>query len=291
MIGSYTFSLALGSLIKEKWINLLSALTIATGLILMALSILTAYNIDLVARKLPDRFTLTVFLKDDIGEDKISGIISSVKGNASVKGVKYISKDSALKELRTLVKDADYVLEGLGENPLPASLEVSLKKEFVSESSVRALSGVFGDMEGVDEVYYGEKFLSSIELIRQGAGGISLAMIAALSTGIIFVCYSTVKILFYRRKEEIETLQLLGATKGFIRAPFIIEGCLIGLTGGLIAASGVFALRHFIGTELALRIPILMSIVFPNEIIFYTPIAGLFIGMIGSLVAIGRIRF
>ena len=62
-----------------------------------------------------------------------------------------------------------------------------------------------------------------------------LVLVTILSTGIIFVCYSTVKILFYRRTEEIETFKLLGATKGFIRTPFFIEGAVIGACGGLLS--------------------------------------------------------
>lgn len=291
MPTSYTFWLALSSLYKEKWINLLSVLTIATGLILMTLVFTAFYNIKLATQRLPDRFTITVFLDENIGDEKIKGIIEKIKGKDSVKGLKYISKDDALRELKTLTKDSAYILDGIGENPLPPSVEITLKRESVSETSVKTLSSELMKIEGVSEVYYGEKFLSSIQTIKAGAEKISLLIIIALSVGIIFVCYSTVKILFYRKKDEIETLQLLGATKGFIRAPFIIEGGIIGIMAGLISLGGILMLRYFVSFKLGYSLPVLKSVALPVEMIFYVPLSGLLIGLVGAIIALGRIRF
>ncbi|MBI4823025.1 MAG: ABC transporter permease [Nitrospirae bacterium] len=289
--SAYTFRFALSSLYKEKWINLLSALTIATGLILMTMVFSILYNINLATQRLPDRFSITVFLDEGIDEEKTKGIIQTIKGNNSVKDLKYISKDDALKELKTLTKDSAYILDGVEENPLPPSVVITLKRELVSEASVKNLSSELMKVQGIAEVYYGEKFLSSIQAIKGGAEKISLLILIALSAGVIFVCYSTVKILFYRKKEEIETLQLLGATKGFIRAPFIIEGGAIGAVAGLTALAGILMLKYFITLKLSESFPALQSMSVPVETVFYVPLTGLLIGLVGAVIALGRIRF
>ncbi|MDP2168078.1 MAG: permease-like cell division protein FtsX [Thermodesulfovibrionales bacterium] len=291
MSAPYTFKLAMDSLWKEKWINLLSALTIATGLLLMAVALSVLYNIQIATRKLPERFVITVFLKEGLTEEKIRDAVSGIKANPKVKSAKYISKDAAMKELKALMKDSDYILEGLDENPLPASVEVGINKEAVSEPSVRAFSDELRAIEGIEDVSYGEKLLSSIQAIKSGAEGIGALVIIILSAGITFVCYSTVKILFYRKKDEIETLQLLGATKGFIRAPFVLEGGLIGLAGGLAALSGIAGLKYLISIKLASLVPVLQSFAYPSAVAVYLPVAGLFVGLLGALIAIGRLRF
>lgn len=290
MLNEYTFGVAINSILKEKWINLLSALTIATGLLIASLAVFVVYNIEVATKRLPERFSISVFIKDDVGDEKIKEIIQAVKSNVAVKDVRYISKDNALKELKSLVKDTDYILDGLGENPLPASLEIGLKKEFVAESSVKTLSNELRRLEGIDEVKYGEKFLSSIQTVKAGVEGIGAAVISALSIGVLFVCYSTIKVLFYRRKDEIETMQLLGATKGFIRTPFIIEGGIIGLSGGAIALIVLIVLSKIISRKLSLSLPLLSALSIPNTI-YLLPIIGLTVGLIGALIALGRIKF
>ena len=110
---------------------------------------------------------------------------------------------------------------------------------------------------------------------------------------IIFITYNTIKIFFYRRNDEIETLKLLGATRGFIRQPFLIEGLLIGLAGGITASLALFGLHSFIlirGTEFMPAIRA-MIISFPLEVYMSVPLAGAVMSFTGSLIAVGKIKF
>ncbi|HYA32332.1 MAG TPA: ABC transporter permease, partial [Thermodesulfovibrionales bacterium] len=220
----YSVKIALQSLWHEKWINLLSMLTIAMGLLVIALMALSLYNLNLFTKKLPERFFLIAYLKDGLDEKGTQSLLNSIKAQGPTEKVKYISKAEALKELKTSLRDAEYILEGLDENPLPASVEIRLKKDAVGPQTVKSFADSLKKMEGIDDVQYGEKFLLSLHSMKTGMETISLVLTAVMISGIIFICYSTVKILFYRRKEEIETLKLLGATRGFIRTPFVIEG-------------------------------------------------------------------
>ncbi len=161
----------------------------------------------------------------------------------------------------------------------------------MSEASVKAMAAALKGMEGVEGVQYGEKFLSAIQTVKAGAEGIGMLIMGALAAGVVFVCYSTVKILFYRKKDEIETLQLLGATKGFIRAPFVIEGSVIGLSSGILASAGFLALVWLARTRLDMTVPVLRTMAMPVELLIYLPPAGLLIGLLGSLIAIGRVKF
>jgi cell division transport system permease protein len=287
----YAFKIAARSIVHEKWINLLSILTIAAGLLFTAITILLVYNVDVATKRLPEKFSMMLYLNDNLSQEELKNIMNTTREDSAVETVKYISKDEALKELENSLKDIQYVLDGLGENPLADSIEVKLKNEAVQPETVKKLAEKLRGLEGVGGIEYGEKFLSSIYSIKVGMRTIGIIFVMIMSAGMIFICYSTVKILFYRKNQEIETYKLLGAKKGFIRAPFIIEGAVIGFSAGLLSFIGILSLYYTIILRLSLTIPIFKAIVFPIDIAIFLPLIGLIIGVVGAAIAIGRIRY
>ncbi len=290
-MAPYSVRLALQSLVREKWINLLSVFTIASGLLVISIAFFAAYNIDAATRKLPEKFAMILYLDDALTRDKVDGILGTLKKKPAVAQTRYIPKDEAMKELRSLLKNANYVFEGLDENPLPDAIEVRLRQEAVTPDQVRKLTGEIAEIKGVREIDYGDKFLAALHSLKSGVRTVGSTIIVVIAIGIIFVCYSTVKILFYRRTEEIETFKLLGATKMFIRAPFIIEGGIIGICGGLACLSGILALNYVVIARLSTTVPLLSTLLFPLNLFLLLPLVGLFLGVTGALIAIGRLRY
>lgn len=287
----YTVRAAFQSLYHERWINLLSMLSMATGLLIIAIAVISLYNINLFSRKLPERFSMVAYLRDELSEVERDQIISTIKKADLVERIKYISKEDALKELRSSLKEADYILEGLNQNPLPASIEIRLRKEAVSPDSVSRFVLSLKKMKGIEDVQYGEKFLISLHSIKRGLEVLGLIITSVMIIGTIFISYSTVKILFYRKKEEIETLKLLGSTTGFIRTPFLIEGGIIGFASGLIGMLFLLLFYYAVFVRLGATIPLVKSAVFYPSMSLPLPAAGLVLGIIGALIAIGRIRY
>jgi cell division transport system permease protein len=288
---SYSLTVTMKSLFREKWINLLSVLTIASGLLIISVAFFTVYNIDASARKLPEKFSMNLYLDDNLPREQIDGVIAALRKNSAVSSVKFISKDDAMKEMKSVLKNSNYVLEGLDENPLPDSIEVKLKREAAGPDTAKKLAADALTINGVKEVDYGEQFLSSIHSLTTALKTGGLIFIIILSTGIVFVCYSTIKILFYRRNEEIETFKLLGATKGFIRAPFLIEGAVIGTAGGLLSLVGIFAFYYMVILRLSSAIPVLTAVLFPSGTFMALPLAGMFLGLTGATIALGRLKY
>lgn len=287
----YSLRVALRSLWHERWINILSVLTIAMGLLMITLIFSSIYNVSLFTKKLPEQFFIVAYLKDNLNENEGQGIAASLGERRAVERIRYISKGEALQELRTSLKDADYILEGLEENPLPASLEIRLRKDAVGPESVKEFVDSLKKVNGISDVQYGEKFLTSIHSIKVGLETIGLILTVVMISGIIFICYSTVKILFYRKIDEIETLKLLGATRAFIRMPFVIEGGIIGILGGGISMITSLSFYYSVFYKLSITVPLMRAVVFPPEIFLSLPVIGLFLGVTGSLIALGRIRF
>ncbi len=291
MPTSYAFKLAMQSLRKDKWINLLSMLTIFAGLFIISISFFVFYNIEIATRNLPEKFSLVAYLDTNLDQEKIDQVISAVKSKRTVSSVKFISKEEAFREMKGMLKNSQYVLEGLEDNPLPDSLEVKLRRDAMGAESVRQLAEETKKINGVSEVDYGEKFLVILQNIKAGVKITGLTLAIILCTGIVFVCYSTVKILFYRRTDEIETFKLLGATKGFIRAPFIIEGAAIGITAGLTSLAAVFFLHHFLFLKLIISVPLFKTVLFPSNVFISLPLIGMFLGIFGAAIALGRLKY
>lgn len=287
----YAVRLAFQSMFREKWINFLSMLTIAAGLLVMSLAFFTIYNIDIATKKLPDKFSLLIYLDNDLPREKVDQMANAFMKNPVVSSVRFISKEDALKELKGILKNSSYVFEGLEENPLPDTLELKLKKEAMGPDSVKKLAEEASKIKGINEVNYGEKFLSTIYYIKTGVKILGMILSVIFSTGIIFVCYSTVKILFYRRNEEIETFKLLGATRGFIRTPFLIEGAFIGTVGGLISLVFMLAFYYIVLLRLSVSIPVFKAILFPHNVFLSLPAIGFFLGIAGAAIAIGRLKY
>lgn len=291
MLTPYTVKLALQSLFRDKWINLLSVLTIAVGLFIMSLSLLFVYNLDRATKRLPEKFSLVIYLEEDLPQDRIQQVIDTLGKNSTVETIHYISKEKALEELRGTLQNSQYILDGLEGNPLPDTLELKLKQGVIGPEVVRTVADQAMKIEGVSEIDYGEQFLSTVYSLKKGLKTLGVFFIAVLSTGIIFVCYSTVKILFYRKNEEIETYKLLGATKGFISIPFLIEGAIIGTLGGMVSLIGVFVFHNIVLLRLIIAIPLFKSVFFPSTVFLVLPAIGLFLGITGAFIALGRIKY
>lgn len=291
MYLGYGIKTAIKGMAQEKWINLLCVLTVASSLLIIILTWLLLYNIESVANKLHARFGMVIFLDDKLQPAEIQTIIDKVKQRGEIEELRYISKDDALKELKERLKEESYVFEGLDVNPLSPAIEIRLKKTYINPEQVIGIAKQLKAIEGVDEVYSAEKIAEAINAFYMSLSNLSIIILSTLAVGIIFVVYSTVKILFYRRIEEIETIKLLGATRAFIRMPFLVEGCIIGFLGGLISI-GLSLLLYFAVTyRLSSVFPLLQTILYPVEMIPIFPFVGAVLGLLGAFIAVGRLRF
>ncbi len=286
----YLLKLAIKSILREKWINILTAITIGFALLILSITVFILYNIELVSEKLPEKFTIMVYLQDGLSKDEIDDSKELMEREKLVKSVVYISKEEAFKELKESLKGSEYILEGLDENPLSPSFEVRIKKELFSMEEVESLIKKLENEPQVDAIDYGRGFLDFVQSFKKAMRVVGIFFATLIFFAIIFVIYSTVKILFYRRNDEIETYKLLGATAGFIRAPFLIEGGVIGLLGGIFGIIESYAF-YYVLFNLGRDIPLLGYMSFPVHIFGVLPVVGLMLGLFGTVFALGRVKF
>jgi len=291
----FLFSLqsAIKNLWLEKWINILTMLTIAVGLLILGSFVLVTLNMDSMLKRWSDGFGLVIYLEENLSTEEEDLLKEYFQKDPDVIEAKYVSKDSALGEFRKTLGTMTSILDGFEKNPLPSSFELKLEREALDPVIIKKKALQIIQLNGVEDVQYGEKWLSSLNTMTKG-----MKIIVVLLGGIIFIAiafstYSTIKILFYRRIDEIGTLKLLGATRGFIRLPFLFEGLFIGTSGGLAGFLGLLAIYYFTTSRIIEFMPAIkgMMIFFPPETYIAAPLAGAVMSLIGSIFAIGKIRY
>jgi cell division transport system permease protein len=289
----YSCQIAFKNLVGEKWINFLTILSISVGLLLLTSYLTITLNIDTVIKRWGTGFGMVVYLDDGSSTETKETIKELLKQDSDILELKYVSSDEALNELREVLGRRSSILESMEANPLPSSFELKLKRDALNPIYIEQKAARIKEMTGVEDVQYGEKWLSSLNTISVVMRVIALLLGIAIFTAIAFITYSTIKVLFYRRKDEIETLKLLGATRSFIKMPFLIEGLVIGGVSGVISAVSLFVLYRFTVMKLVEFLPSISGLLvsLPAEAYIAIPFAGALMSLTGSFFATGRIRY
>lgn len=181
-----------------------------------------------------DNLEMTVYLKDKTSNNAISNFVRDLQANRDVANVTVVSKDEALKRFISRMGSLapDFVRSPEFDNPLPPSVEVKLKEQGGPKAKVEILKGLaqsVGQNKIVDDVSYGQGwienwagFLTSVQLLSGGAVALTIFL------GLL-VIGNSIRVSLAHRREEIEIMELVGATSRWIRTPFIIEGAMLGL--------------------------------------------------------------
>jgi cell division transport system permease protein len=201
-----------------------------------------------------------------------------------------VSRQAALDRFRALFRDLRTLPDDLGENPFPESIEVTVKAGHQSPEEVGRFVAAFGRAAGVEEVQYDllwiERLATGVRLVR-GLGSV-LGGILALAS--IFTISNVIRLTVYARQDELDIMRLVGATRAYVRGPFIVEGMLQGGLGGAVAVALLWAALRFVSDDVLAASELLgrSAIFLPGELGFAIVLGGMGVGLIGSLVSLGR---
>ena len=292
-ILKYSFKTAFKSIVHEKWINSLTILSVSIGLTIFCSSIIINSNMNSALQRWAKSFGMVVYLNEDVSKEREESIKRQLLQDTDIETVNYISKEQSFEEIKRTMGENAMILDIFKETPLPSSFELKLKKDYLDIVRVKEKAAQIQRLDGVQEVQYGEKWLSSLITIAKTVKGGSIVFGAAIFIAVTFITYSTIKILLHRRKEEIETLKLLGASRGFIRLPFLIEGFFIGALGGIVSSLVILGLYSFITYKMVEFLPAMKFLVtsLPLQVYLVIPFTGAMMSLLGSFIAIGKIRY
>ncbi|MCP4370237.1 MAG: ABC transporter permease [Deltaproteobacteria bacterium] len=225
---------------KNRFLNAVTIVTIALSILIVSVFALFFINTNDLINHWKKGIRIMVYLKANTLEARVPDIKKKFEEMYGVAEAVFISKEDALKRLKSQIKRQISLLEDLKENPLPDAFEVRMIPSSQSWEKVEALSKKIKSLSYVDDVEYGKKWLgrftnivSLFRLTGYGVGG--LFFMAA-----VFIVANTIRLVLYSRREEIEIMRLIGASDSFIKTPFYIQGLIQGTLGGIIGLAILF---------------------------------------------------
>jgi cell division transport system permease protein len=285
----YSFDEALASLWRGRHSGLLSTATIALALFVLGAFLLVTTNLDRLGAEWSRSAELSVYLTDDVTPDQRRAIEGALAPGDLIASREYVSKSDALSRFKQTFGDLASTLDGLGDNPLPASIEVRLRPDAGASASVDALSTRLRVMPGVADVRYDRQWLNRLLTVVGVIRGVGVALAAILTFAAALTVANVVRLGLYARRDELEIMQLVGAPQAYIRGPFVMEGVLQGGLGALVALIllGVlfFALRAQYLAPLAAALSLTSLQFLPVGLCFLVVLGGMAVGCVGGLVA------
>jgi cell division transport system permease protein len=220
--------------------------TIGITLVLVGAFLLLVTNMERMLERFGDALHVTAFLEPGTSADRqreLATLAGSIEG---VEAVRLVSSGEALERFTQGVGRGAALLEGLSENPLPASLEVTLAPAHQSAEGLGRVAAALEGAPGVEDVSSGrdwvEGYLRAISLVR--AVGWGLAIILTLAT--LLIVANTIRLAVLSRRDELEILSLVGASRAFVNTPFLLEGAVQGIAGGALALVLLYGLFRLV---------------------------------------------
>src|ERR671921_449344 len=262
--------------------------TTAICVLILGIGMLVSGHVEGIIRQVGQDVAITAFFPDDASQEAIDEVLGSVEGYPEVREVTYVSKEEALSRFREMMADQPEVFEGINSDILPASLEIQLNDSRDSNAVATKLKGE-GFAEG--EISYPQR---TIDQLNEVTGYIVWALRGAtilFFVASVLLIFNTVRLSIFARRKEIEVMKLVGASDGFVRTPFVLEGLVQGLAGATLAALLVaWANSAFVdwAREALPLVPVASGAVNILLVVLILLATGILIGVAGSYFSVRR---
>jgi cell division transport system permease protein len=279
---------AFRNLWESKMTSLFTLVTLSVALGFLGAYMAIFMNMNAALGAMTERFPLTVYLTDDISPGQLDALKKRIGDDPSVAGLEYTSKKKAYELFKETLKDNASILENLGDNPLPASFDISIKPG-TQPGAVDAMLDDVRAMPGVGEIQYLRDEASKLRSFMASIKSAGLVLGLGVLLGVVFISYSTLRLAVLNHIDEINVMKLMGATRLFIMTPFLLEGALQGLASAVLSLGLLYSLLRAFSDASA------MVLLTPTGLSFL-PVwawsgilaAGTLLGLTGSFFAFGR---
>jgi cell division transport system permease protein len=265
---------------RAPLLSALSITTIAFSLFAFGLFGLVALNIRNALEKVEERVEIRAFVSEGTSIEDIMNAADSIKTFPEVLRVDVVTQEQALARARTELGEFSDVFES---SFLPASLDVKLKDGQRDPTTVRRVADQLRTLPFVDDIRFGEEWITQLYRLRNIAGVAGAALGLAFAAVAVIIIGATIRMAVLARSREISIMRLVGATDGFIRRPFLIEGAIKGILGGVLALLLTYAAMRLLQQYLHFE-----TAFFDQRLATIGVLSGALIGLMGSAVSVGR---
>lgn len=228
---TYLVKKGISSIWKNFLMSFASFCILMVSLLLVSCAVLLMMNVNKIMSNIEDTNEITIYLKENISDKQVEHIKSVLEKNQDITDVKYYSKEQALDDFRDNMAEYSELLDYLDKNPMPETFLVRVK----DLSKIRHVVNTVNDIEGVEQTKAPYDFASVLIQIRNTFTLIGGAVLVALVVVSIVIVSNSIRTSVFARRNEISIMRYVGATSGFIKAPFFVEGMFIGILAGAAA--------------------------------------------------------
>ncbi|MFA7060070.1 MAG: permease-like cell division protein FtsX [Pedobacter sp.] len=277
---------------QNIFVNVVTIGTITLALLIVSLFLLVFVNLENAVGNWSERVQVTVYFDRELASREQAALRAKIIAIPGAYRVGYVSRDEAFKRFKSRLRGQESLLEGVRPDILPASFEIALKRSSRDTQEVEAFVSVLKRIPGITEVQYGEEWVKRFNTFLNFMRLLGALLGSFLLIAVVFIVSNTIKLTIYARRDELEVMALVGATRFFIKAPFLIEGIIQGCAGSLFSIGLLLGLYegflHNAGSFITFN-PAASGLSFlPLEYVGGIVITGIALGFIGSLTSLKR---
>jgi cell division transport system permease protein len=288
----YFLERALLNIRQNVLVNVLTVATISLAFLILSLFLLLYVNLERVTESWSDRVQIAAYFDRELAPGEVSALTGKIRALEGTAGITYISRQEALKRFSGRLKGQESLLSGVTSEILPSSLEIRLKRDSRDSDSIAVYVSRLKKIPEITEVQYGEewvqRFTDFMNLIRFAGFLVGGFLVLA----VVFIVANTIKLTIFSRKDELELMGLVGATRWFIKAPFLIEGVLQGVMGvsvAILVLSGVYMVfLHNADIFFSFHTMVSGLLFLPISYLAALLLGGAALGFVGSLASLKR---
>ncbi len=274
---------------RAPLLSLVSVLTIGLSLFIGATFVLGLFTARRLLTSWGAQPSMTLYLNAATTDAQGLTLAQQIRGRGDV-DARYVDAAVALQRLRADLGELGPALDGLTQNPLPASLEIRPRAPLAA-TPLRVLAAELEQLPGVRDVEYGREWLDKLEALGRGLRAFGAGALLAVIGAALMVVANTIRLAVYARRDEIEIMKLVGATDGYVRAPFLMEGALQGVLGAGVGVGAVLAAQHLLLPHASQAFAAAAGVGAPHLLPAHAAAllaAGALVGFVGSWIAVAR---
>jgi cell division transport system permease protein len=289
---SFVFRRVLRSVRELLWTHILTSGTMAVTLFIFGGFLLIQENLHGLLKGWGSQIQIFAYLENKLSAAEVQPLLDRIQSYPEVESVRFVSQGEAWENFKKSLGSQSAVLEGLSPDILPSSLEIALKASHRNHTSVAGAAQRLRAEKGIGEVEYPEEWMEKLSLLVLGIQWAKWVLGGFLFMAALLIVRNTVKLAIVARRDEIEIMQLVGASGGLIKTPFVIEGMIQGILGASLSLIFLWLLFLFASSQLPSSFGVFID---RSQLLFLDPegislliFLGWVLGTAGSLFSLSR---
>lgn len=284
MSFAYTLKESISGFKRAKLSSFVSVVTVSISLLLLGIFAVLTINASRLIDALRNKVEMEAFLQEPVSPASVEDLATRILAFEGIESAQYVSKEDAARIFREeFGEDINTVLDF---NPLPPSFKIVLKEGYKTAAHAQEIYSHLVTLPGIESVIYRKALLEMIDERTKTVHNLTLGLGILISLSSIFLVSNTIRLAIHAKRKLLRTMDLVGATRTFIRLPFLLEGMLHGFVGGLVAVFILYVLLEhgirFLSPELAEFTHL------PPPFYAVVIATGVLLGLMGSIISVVR---